>query len=571
MAKSSFYQNGSILATLEGDEPYVVSFNGRDGIVVPASGDYTAAQITNVPAGNISSTTVQDAINELDASGISGQTNHNVVVAASATTLGPGVALTDNQLLVGATGADPVAATVSGDLTNSLGVFTIGNDKVTYAKMQNVSATSRVLGRITAGAGDVEELTGANLDTIIGGNHATLQAPGNWKVFYTDGSGVLTALATGADLTFLRSNGAAAAPSWTAYGTYATHVPGNWAVSYTNGSGAATALALGASGKVLTSNGAAAAPTWETPASASGTVPDPGGRLTLATATPVMVTTQSAKTTIYYALYKHDKVPIYDGSSWTMTTFTELSVATTDTTKNPAAIGASKVNDWFVWNDAGTLRLSHGPDWTSDTVRSAGTALVRVNGVWMNNASITNGPAASRGTYVGTTRSNASSQLDYIFGAVAAGGTAALFGVWNMYNRVLVETFVGDSGDSWTYNSTTIRSSNASTGRRISFVTGQPDDGFFFLTYSANVGGTTNAPVIGIGVDSTSVFSGAIGQGSTTAFGPAFGYYAGVFAEGFHFIQDCEAVSSGTAVCTFYGDAGAPTLLQTGMTGKLRM
>lgn len=44
----------------------------------------------------------------------------------------------------------------------------IKTDTVTYAKMQNVSATSRVLGRITAGSGDVEELTGTNIRTILG-------------------------------------------------------------------------------------------------------------------------------------------------------------------------------------------------------------------------------------------------------------------------------------------------------------------------------------------------------------------------------------------------------------------
>ncbi len=45
--------------------------------------------------------------------------------------------------------------TVSGAGT----VWTIDNDVVTYAKMQNVSATDKVLGRSTAGAGDVEEIT----------------------------------------------------------------------------------------------------------------------------------------------------------------------------------------------------------------------------------------------------------------------------------------------------------------------------------------------------------------------------------------------------------------------------
>jgi len=44
----------------------VLSFNTRTGAVVPAAGDYTASEITNVAAGNISATDVQAAINELD-------------------------------------------------------------------------------------------------------------------------------------------------------------------------------------------------------------------------------------------------------------------------------------------------------------------------------------------------------------------------------------------------------------------------------------------------------------------------------------------------------------------------
>ncbi len=55
----------------------------------------------------------------------------------------------------------------SGDVTSSGdGATTIANDAVTYAKIQDVSATSRVLGRIAAGSGVVEELTGANIRTI---------------------------------------------------------------------------------------------------------------------------------------------------------------------------------------------------------------------------------------------------------------------------------------------------------------------------------------------------------------------------------------------------------------------
>jgi len=48
-----------------------------------------------------------------------------------------------------------------GDITvsSSGSVWTIDNGVVTYAKLQDVSASSRLLGRATAGAGDAEEIT----------------------------------------------------------------------------------------------------------------------------------------------------------------------------------------------------------------------------------------------------------------------------------------------------------------------------------------------------------------------------------------------------------------------------
>lgn len=47
-----------------------------------------------------------------------------------------------------------------GDITASGGgtVLTIDNDAVTYAKIQNVSATDKILGRSSVGAGDIEEI-----------------------------------------------------------------------------------------------------------------------------------------------------------------------------------------------------------------------------------------------------------------------------------------------------------------------------------------------------------------------------------------------------------------------------
>jgi hypothetical protein len=58
-------------------------------------------------------------------------------------------------------------------ITNGAGYLTsvdtsdIANDAVTYAKIQNVSATNRILGRDSSGAGVIEEITPANLRTML--------------------------------------------------------------------------------------------------------------------------------------------------------------------------------------------------------------------------------------------------------------------------------------------------------------------------------------------------------------------------------------------------------------------
>ncbi|WP_022721071.1 DUF2793 domain-containing protein, partial [Rhodopseudomonas sp. B29] len=210
----------------------------------------------------------------------------------------------------------------------------------------------------------------------------------------------------------------------------------------------------------------------------------PQGRLSLQSGAPVMTSAQAGRTTLYYTPYLGRTIPLYDGTAMKPVAFSELAAATTDTTVNPAAIGAGKVNDWFVWCDGGgTLRLSHGPDWSSDTARSAGTALQRVDGFLVNAVAIAGGPAAQRGTYVGTTRSNASAQFDWIPGSAAAGGGGAWFGVWNMYNRVAVETSVTDSTCKRTASaSTAVEPFHASgpgggLNNRVSFVSGLAEEG----------------------------------------------------------------------------------------------
>lgn len=60
-------------------------------------------------------------------------------------------------------------------LAGALAIGQVPNDLITYAKIQNVSATSRFLGRITAGAGDIEELNPANAATLLAEQLASTQ------------------------------------------------------------------------------------------------------------------------------------------------------------------------------------------------------------------------------------------------------------------------------------------------------------------------------------------------------------------------------------------------------------
>lgn len=102
--------------------------------------------------------------------------------AAGTGTVTTGGALTAGQLVVGAGGEAIAVGNLSGPITTSGSTATTITDAaVTYAKIQDVSAASRLLGRgSAAGAGDVQEVS---LGTGLSMSGTTLNASAGGDVF----------------------------------------------------------------------------------------------------------------------------------------------------------------------------------------------------------------------------------------------------------------------------------------------------------------------------------------------------------------------------------------------------
>lgn len=218
-------------------------------------GAVSGANLTNLTAGNLTGTIPSTVLG-----------NSSVFIGTTSIALNRS---SGAQSLTGITSIDGSAATLTtgrtigmtGDVVwtsasfngsgNVTGTSTISNDAVTYAKMQNVSAQYRVLGRISASAGDPEELTPDNMVTLInqastaiaateGGTGQTSYTIGD--ILYASSSSALAKLAGVATGNALISGGVGTAPSWGKIGL-TTHVSGTLPVA--NGGTGITSLGSG--------------------------------------------------------------------------------------------------------------------------------------------------------------------------------------------------------------------------------------------------------------------------------------------------------------------------------------
>lgn len=276
------------------------------------------------------------------------------------------------------------------------------------------------------------------------------------------------------------------------------------------------------------------------------------GRLSLTTAVPVTIADVTAATTIYFTPYRGNRIALFDGTNWTIRSFSELSIAVPATTV--------QMYDVFVYDNAGvsTLELLA---WTNDTTRA--TALVAQDGVLSKTGVLTR-------RYVGSVRT-----------AGVSGQTEDSFAkryVWNYYNRVprLLKAAL-ETANSWGYTTATWRQANANTANQLECVVGVAEVVVEVRVLAVGNNSTGDGTVdfyAGIGEDSTSALAALVINdngpkitGGNTQAVMKQAWLTKYPAVGRHFYAWLE-YSEASGTTTWYGDDGG-ALAQTGISGRI--
>jgi hypothetical protein len=297
----------------------------------------------------------------------------------------------------------------------------------------------------------------------------------------------------------------------------------------------------------------------------------PQGYLTPTSQTPVITSDVVAATTLYYTSYVGDTVPVWDGSQYTLKQFSEMALDLV------SAHAANTIYDVFAFLDGSTLRIGTGPAWSNSgagtSTRGTGsgtTELERVNGLWVNKVPITarNGTStynvdAQKATYLG------SILIDNVAGQISlhrSFGQNRRWAVWNAYNRVPIILKGGDSSVSWTYGSATVRPSRNDASNKLIVVIGLMEetvDCEFKQNVQSQVNATSVDIQIGIGINSTTSFSGSFGRhirsndATSTVHGNTItARHALSTLVGRNEINALESNSSTGGTGTFYGGEG---------------
>lgn len=275
-----------------------------------------------------------------------------------------------------------------------------------------------------------------------------------------------------------------------------------------------------------------------------------GGRLTLTSGTAVTTADVTGATTIYYTPYKHDRIGLYDGSSWDSLAFTETSLAL-------GAVTSGLPYDVFGYDSSGTLALEKLA-WTNGTTRA--TALTRQNGVWCKTGALTR-------RYLGTF---------YTTSTTATEDSRNKRFVFNADNRVLRVLWKSEATLSWTYGTATIRQANGAATNQVEVIVGLAEEPVE-ICLQVDTEATANHPlaIIGIGENSVTAWrstqqADGITDPPAATRAPLTAHLIAVPAVGYSYYSWLEYAGGSTQ--TFYGTytLGTFDADRSGLYGTIR-
>lgn len=303
----------------------------------------------------------------------------------------------------------------------------------------------------------------------------------------------------------------------------------------------------------------------------------PGGRITLTSGRPVLVTDVSSST-LYYDSYVSGQVPVYYGGGWA-----QLTIGSDELVAGLSSshVTTGNLYDAYVISVSGVATLCL-QQWTTAPTsglggsRSGNSTIEPQDGVLTNKNALSNcwggvsgttdyvvslgSIPAHQATFVGTllATANGTSRVDFA-PAVTAGGTNNIIGIWNTYNRAPITTLERDNSQHTLSSTTWVMADNGATGaganNRISYVDGSLH-GYSIFTASTKEPSSASAnggtqPQMGINCNSPSTTPAGL---STHASGQTvtIGYDVGCLpAVGESYAQAMESTSDQSASATF--------------------
>ena len=280
------------------------------------------------------------------------------------------------------------------------------------------------------------------------------------------------------------------------------------------------------------------------------------GRISLENGTPISTSDQTAKTSVYFSPYMGNKISLYNTTTtlWTVHEFGNLSHSLSGETAN-------KNWDVFAKSTNGVVSLTV-TEWTDDTNRA--TNVVFQDGVYCKNGAL---DERYIGTYrtTGTTGQCEDSQAKRL--------------IWNAYNQIDRQLYHLPSANSWTYNTDTIQQASNTASNKVEAVSGlegsaiQVDN---WVMYSHSQAAATTFVAVGIGENSTTAnATGCVMLASNPQVADSIDFVSAHLkkhkAAGYHYYAMLEVVTEVSGqTTTFYGDNGAPTKRQSGISAIYR-